>query len=69
MAEFRDWWTGQASDGFGESMEQKEIRTDAFGTIYVSFWNSFDSWQIETEMTDTADIEEEEGLDMGGISM
>ena len=31
-----------------------------------------DSWQIEAEMTDTtdtADIEEEEALDMGGISM
>ena len=37
--------------------------------IYVSFWNPSDSWQIETEMTDTADIEEEESLDMGGISM
>ena len=52
--------------------EQKEIRTDALGTIYVSFWNSSDSWQIEAEMTDTrdtADIEEEEALDMGGISM
>ncbi len=27
------------------------------------------SWQIEAEMTDTADVEEEESLDMGGISM
>ena len=65
MAEFQDWWTGQAADGFGESMEQKEIRTDSFGTIYVSFWNSSDSWQIEVEMMDeTNDIEEEESLDM-----
>ncbi len=69
MAEFKRWWEGQAADGYGESMEQKEIRTDAFGTIYVSFWNSSDSWQIEAEMTDAADIEEEESLDMGGISM
>lgn len=69
MAEFQDWWTGQAADGWGEILEQKEIRTDAFGTIYVSFWNPSDSWQIEAEMTDTADIEEEESLDMGGISM
>lgn len=69
MAEFQGWWSGQASDGFGESMEQREIKTDAFGTIYVRFWNSSDSWQIEAEMTDTADIEEEESLDMGGISM
>ena len=36
-----------------------------FGTIYVSFWNSSDSWQIEVEMMDeTNDIEEEESFDM-----
>ena len=72
MAEFKDWWPGQASDGWGEGFEQKEIKTDAFGTIYVSFWNPSDNWHIETEMTDTtdtADIDEEESLDMGGISM
>ena len=69
MVELKRWWEGQAADGFGESIEQKEIKTDAFGTIYVSFWNSSDSWQIEAEMTDTADIEEEESLDMGGIYM
>jgi len=56
-------------DGWSEGFEQREIKTDAFGTIYVSFWNSSDSWQIESEMTDTADVEEEESLDMGGISM
>ena len=69
MSEFQDWWSGQASDGWGEGFEQQEIKTDEFGTIYVSFWNSSGSWQIEAEMTDTADIEEEESLDMGGISM
>ena len=69
MAEFHGWWSGQASDGWGEGFEQREIKTDALGTIYVSFWNSSDNWQIEAEMTDTADIEEEENLDMGGISM
>lgn len=69
MVELKRWWEGQAADGFGESIEQKEIKTDAFGTIYVSFWNSSDSWQIEAEMTDAADIEEDENLDMGGISM
>ncbi len=69
MAEFKDWWTGQAADGWAEGFEQREIKTDAFSTIYVSFWNSSDSWQIEAEMTDTVDIEEEESLDMDGISM
>ena len=64
MAEFQDWWSGQASDGWAEGFEQREIKTDAFGTIYVSFWNSSDSWHIEAEMTDIADIEEEESFDM-----
>ena len=65
MAEFQDWWSGQASDGWGEGYEQQEIKTDAFGTIYVSFWNPSDSWQIEVEMMDeTNDIEEEESFDM-----
>lgn len=69
MAEFKGWWTGQCSDGWSEGFEQREIKTDAFGTIYVSFWNSSDSWQIEAEMTYTADIEAEENLDIGGMSM
>ena len=69
MAEFQAYWAGQCSDGWGEMLEQREIKTDAFGTIYVSFWNSSDSWQIEAEMTDTVDIEEDESLNMGGISM
>ena len=69
MKEFCRWWEGQCSDGWSEGFEQREIKTDAFGTIYVSFWNSSDSWHIEAEMTDTADIEGEESLDMGGISM
>ena len=65
IAEFKDWWTGQAADGWGEGYEQQEIKTDEFGTIYVSFWNSSDSWQIEVEMMDEInDIEEEESFDM-----
>ena len=65
MAEFQKWWTGQCSDGWSEGFEQREIKTDAFGTIYVSFWNSSDSWQIEVEMMDeTNDIEEEESFDI-----
>ena len=52
-------------DGWGEGYEQQEIKNDEFGTIYVSFWNPSDSWQIEVEMSDeTNDIEEEESFDM-----
>ena len=65
MAEFKSYWAGQCSDDWGEGYEQQEIKTDEFGTIYVSFWNSSDSWQIEVEMMDeTNDIEQEESFDM-----
>ena len=65
MEEFKSWWGGQASDGYGEGLEQQEIETESLGKIYVSFWNSSDDWQIEVEMMDEGeDIEEEESLDM-----
>jgi len=38
MAELKDECLGQLSDGFGESLEQREIDT-CDGEIYVSFWN------------------------------
>lgn len=52
--------TGQASDGWGEIFEQREICTD-MGDIYIGFWNN--NWFIKTA--------EEMGIDqkqtMGGM--
>lgn len=43
----KDFWSGQASDGWGEGFEQREIATPD-GDLCVSFWNSED-YQIMTE--------------------
>ena len=50
-AEEQEWideLTGQAADGFGEGLEQREIKTDD-GDIYVSFWHSGEDYFMENE--------------------
>lgn len=48
LEKFRDYCSGQLSDGAGESLEQRLIKTPD-GNIYVSFWNSDDGWSLQTE--------------------
>ena len=65
LEEFRLYCEGQLSDGVGESLEQRPIKTPD-GDIYVSFWNSDDSWSLQTgeemnsiqseDLTDEPDI-------------
>lgn len=46
--EWIDELTGQAADGFGEGLEQREIHTED-GDLYVSFWHSGDDYFMENE--------------------
>ncbi|WP_455529403.1 DUF6329 domain-containing protein [Ruminococcus sp.] len=48
MERFTDYCIGQLSDGWGESLEQKYMRTEN-GEINISFWSDDDSWALVTE--------------------
>ena len=72
LEEFCSWWEGQAADGFGESLEQREIQTAEFGGILVHFWDDSDDWKIQTEMQESSPhvgFEEEEVLEMDNMAM
>ena len=48
MEKFRQYCIGQLSDGWGESLEQKYMRTEG-GEINISFWSDDESWALVPE--------------------
>ena len=49
LATLKDYVAGQASDGWGESFEQRAIPAVDDGEVYVHLWSSEKSWCIQTE--------------------
>lgn len=57
----KEYWRGQASDGFGEGFKQRPIRTDE-GELYVHLWQSSSDFRIQTE----GELKKERAVRQGG---
>ena len=68
LEDLKGYLRGQASDGWGEGLEQHPIKTADYGGVYVSFWNSEGSWSLQTEeemgFEQTEDLSEEPQIGM-----
>ena len=67
MTKFINYCSGQLSDGWGESLEQKYLKTD-MGEINVSFWNDSDDWRLMPEREYPDSLKHGEDMGMGGMT-
>jgi hypothetical protein len=67
LAALTDWLSSQFSDGWGEGLEQREIKVDD-GELYLSFWDSSDRFFIKPEDELKGSQSFGFGMTMGGIS-
>ncbi len=67
LSTLTDYIEGQAADGWGEGLEQREIHVDGGAELYVHLWNS-DHWSIMTEAERFAPRQERTSPQMGGMT-
>lgn len=66
LAEFIEWLSSQFSDGWGEGLEQREIKVED-GELYLSFWDSSDRFFIKPEDELKGSQSFGFGMTMGGM--
>ena len=66
LAELTEWISGQFSDGWGEGLEQREIKVED-GELYLSFWDSSDRFFIKPEDELKGSQSFGFGMTMGGM--
>ncbi|MBR1383854.1 MAG: hypothetical protein IJ555_08610 [Ruminococcus sp.] len=67
MSKFIRYCSGQLSDGWGESLEQKYLKIGG-SEINVSFWNDSDDWRLLPEKEYLDSLTQCEDMEMGGLS-
>jgi len=60
---WKDWLTGQCSDGLCEVIEQRPIETED-GDLYVSFWNASDDWFLKDDAEFAEYLKQDSGIGM-----
>ncbi len=66
LAELTEWLSSQFSDGWGEGLEQREIKVED-GELYLSFWDSSDRFFIKPEDELKGSQSFGFGMTMGGM--